>query len=123
MKYCLKRLDKMDHLINGPQSKPVSKRGNRMEKERGRTNIQSPLNGQKVLWLIPIPKVPNYFCLFVVFMAAPTACGRSSQARGLSGAVATGLSATVTATPDPSCDLHCSLEQRLILNPLGEARD
>ena len=30
-----------------------------------------------------------------------------------------------TATPDPSliCDLHCSLRQRLILNPLRETRD
>ena len=32
---------------------------------------------------------------------------------------------TATATPDPShiCHLHCSLQQRLILNPLSKARD
>ena len=32
---------------------------------------------------------------------------------------------TGTATPDPSriCDLHCSLRQRQILNPLSEAGD
>jgi len=33
--------------------------------------------------------------------------------------------ATATATPDPShiCDLHCSLYQSQILNPLSEARN
>ena len=33
--------------------------------------------------------------------------------------------ATATATPDLSsfCELHCSLWQRWILNPLSEARD
>ena len=32
---------------------------------------------------------------------------------------------TATATPDPSyvCDLHCSSQQRWILNPLSEAKD
>ena len=32
---------------------------------------------------------------------------------------------TATATPDLSriCDLHCSSQQHLILNPLSEARD
>ena len=32
---------------------------------------------------------------------------------------------TATAVPDPShiCDLHPSLQQRQILNPLSEARD
>ena len=34
------------------------------------------------------------------------------------------LQAYATVTPDPSfCDLHCSLKQCLILNPLSEARD
>ena len=33
--------------------------------------------------------------------------------------------ATATATPDPSCvfELHPSLQQRWILNPLSKARD
>ena len=33
--------------------------------------------------------------------------------------------ATATAMPDPSCtfDLHCSLWQHWILNPLSETRD
>ena len=32
---------------------------------------------------------------------------------------------TAMATPDPKhiCDLHCSMWQRWILNPLSEARD
>ena len=35
------------------------------------------------------------------------------------------LPAYATATPDPSliCDLHCSLWQHWILNPLSEAKD
>ena len=34
-------------------------------------------------------------------------------------------SATATAMPEPSlfCNLHCSLQQCQILNPLSEARD
>ena len=56
-------------------------------------------------------------------MATPTACG-SSQARGQMGDAAR-VYPTAMATPDPSrsCDLHCSLLQCWILNPLREARD
>ena len=48
----------------------------------------------------------------------------SSQARGPIRAAAEAY-ATATLMPDPSliCDLHHSLWQRRILNPLGEARD
>ena len=48
------------------------------------------------------------FCLFAFFRAAAAAYG-DSQARGLIGAVATGL--------------HHSSQQRQILNPLSKARD
>ena len=81
-----------------------------------------------------------YFILFFVFSkAAPTAYG-SSQARGLIGAVVTGLrhshskagsdlhlqpTPQLTATPDPSCicDLYHSSRPRQILNSLSKARD
>ena len=47
-----------------------------------------------------------------------------SQARGLIGAVASGLH-RVTATPDPShvCNLHHGSWQHRILNPLNKVRD
>ena len=61
----------------------------------------------------------SFFCLF---KAVPSAYG-GSQARGLIGGVATGLS-TATATLDPSrvFDLCQSSWQRQILNLLSEAR-
>ena len=63
-------------------------------------------------------------CLFVcLFRAAPAACG-GSQARG--GIRAKLLAyTTAIAMPDPSriCDLHHSLRQLQILNPVSEARD
>ena len=63
-----------------------------------------------------------YF-LFVFSRAAPLAHG-GSQARGLIGAVASGLHHS-HSNLDPShvFDLHCSSWQRWILNPLSEARD
>ena len=49
------------------------------------------------------------------------------EVRGLGGKLELQLLAytTATATPDLSyvCNLHCSLQQCQILNPLGEARD
>ena len=70
---------------------------------------------------------PFWVCyLFIfkfLFRATPVAYG-SSQARGgiraTAGAYATGI-----AMPDPSCicDLHRSLKQHQILNPLKESRD
>ena len=33
------------------------------------------------------------------------------------------ITATATAEPNCICDLHCSLQQCQILNPLREARD
>ena len=66
---------------------------------------------------------PNSFFLgggvFLPFRAVPAAYG-GSQARGPVGAML-----LATATPDPShiCNLHHSLWQRQILNPLSKARD
>ena len=63
-------------------------------------------------------------CMYVcLFRAAPTAYG-GPQARGQIGAAASAY-ATTTATPDLSriCNLHHSLRQCWILNPLSEARD
>ena len=56
-------------------------------------------------------------------MAAPVAYG-SSWARDQIGAAA-GANTTAKAMPDPSCicNLHYSLWQRQILNPLSHARD
>ena len=58
--------------------------------------------------------------LFLLFRAVPVAY-ESFQDRGLIGAAA----ATATAMWDPSCvcNLHHSLQQLWILNPLNEARD
>ena len=56
-------------------------------------------------------------------MATPAALG-SSRARGQIGAAARDH-ATETAMPDliHICNLHCSLRQCQILNPLSEAMD
>ena len=56
-------------------------------------------------------------------MATPVAQGRS-QARGQIR-VAAEAYITAVATLDPSCisNLHCSLQQHRIFNPLSEARD
>ena len=56
-------------------------------------------------------------------MATPTAY-ESSQAR-IESDLRPATDTTVTAMPDPSlvCDLHRSLWQRQILNPLSTARD
>ena len=65
------------------------------------------------------------FCLFVFTKAAPTAY-EVSQARGLIGAVAAGLyQSHNNARSEPSrvCNLHHSLQQRWIPNPLSKARD
>ena len=64
------------------------------------------------------------FCfVFLPFGAVLVAYG-GSQARGQMGDVAPGYN-KATATQDLSgiCDLHHSLGQRQILNPLSEARD
>ena len=57
---------------------------------------------------------------FLFFRAAPETY-RSLQARG---ELKLQLPAYATATPDPSCicDLHCSLWQHQLLNPLSKAR-
>ena len=57
---------------------------------------------------------------FSLFRAAPVA-HRSSQARG---PIRTAVLAytTATATPSHICDLHHSLQQLQILNPMSEAR-
>ena len=98
------------------------------EKERegeiGRVNS----NSYGGLWLSGIMSVSFFsvailcFC-FCFFSAAPSAYG-SSQARGLMELQLPNY-ATATATPDPShiCNLHRSLWQLWILNPLSEARD
>ena len=64
-----------------------------------------------------------FFGLFAISWAAPMAYG-GSQARGLIGAVATGL-ARATATQDPRhiCNLHHRSRQCQILNPLSKGRD
>ena len=61
--------------------------------------------------------------LFSLFFSQIKACG-SSQARGQIGAAAE-VYATAMATLDLShiCDLHCSLGQHHILNPLSKDRD
>ena len=63
------------------------------------------------------------FFVFFLFVVALKAYG-SSQARGRIEAAATAC-ATTTAMPDLSHigHLHCSLQQRQILNPLCEARN
>ena len=65
----------------------------------------------------------NFFKSLFIFMATPAAYG-SSQARGQIETAAVTY-ATASTKPDPSCicNLHCSLWQCQILNPLSEARD
>ena len=63
--------------------------------------------------------VSFYLCLF----RAATRAHGGSQAQGRIVAAVTVLTATASATPDPSCvcDLHHTSRQRQILNPLSEA--
>ena len=64
-----------------------------------------------------------FFCLFAFSMAESVAHGLS-QARGLMGAVATGLQQSHSNTGwSRICNLHHSSLQCQILNPLREARD
>ena len=65
----------------------------------------------------------SFLIFFFLFTAAPAAYG-SSQAGSPTGAAAE-ASATATAILDPShiCNLHHSLQQCQILNPLSKARD
>ena len=57
------------------------------------------------------------------FKPAPVAC-ESSRARGQIGAAAAADAiATVTRDPSRTCDLHHSLWQCQIPNPLSKARD
>ena len=65
--------------------------------------------------------LPSFFLSF--FLAAPAVYG-SSPARGQME-LQLWATVTATATPGPSfiCDLHQSLQQLQILNPLNEARD
>ena len=64
-----------------------------------------------------------FYFIFLSFSRASFTAYGGSQARGLIEAEATGLP-RATATPDPSCicNLHHSLWQCWILNPLSEAR-
>ena len=63
-------------------------------------------------------------CFVLLFRAAPVAYG-SSQVRGLKLELKLPAYATATATRNLShiCDLHRSLLQRQILNPLSKARN
>ena len=80
--------------------------------------------------VIAMPRVTNksklrfFVCLFVFLFRAISVTYGSSQARRQIGAVPEAY-ATDTATPDLSriCDLHCSLQQHRVLNPLSKARD
>ena len=75
--------------------------------------------------LVSFPSVGLF--VVVLFRAAPAAYGEVPRLRVESGAAAAvaGLCHTATVTPDPSCiwDLHHSLQQSRILNPLSKARD
>ena len=68
------------------------------------------------------PPVKSKF-FFVFFRVAPATYG-GSQARGQTGAVATGLCHNIAMLGlSCICDLQHSSWQRQILNPLSEARD
>ena len=83
----------------------------------------SPHHGPLMWILPPFLFFLFFFFFFRLFRAAPKAYGRS-QARS-SITVELIAYTRATAMPDPSliCDLHHSLWQRWILNPLREARD
>ena len=85
-----------------------------------------PFHFQNQQWLVKSFSHLVTLCFFVVlFFRAALAGYEGSQARGQIGAVAAPAYTTGTAMPDPSCvcDLHHSLQQRWILNPLSEAKD
>ena len=64
-----------------------------------------------------------YVFIYFIFSAAPAADG-SCWARGRIGAAAASLChATAISHLSHICNLHCSSWQRLIINPLSEARD
>ena len=72
--------------------------------------------------LCPLPD-PNIF--FFAFLGGRTLSTWKFQARGVELELQLPAYVTATATQDPSrlCDLHHSLWQHRILNPLSEARD
>ena len=69
---------------------------------------------------VQIPLVSIIF-FKILFMALPVVY-RSSQAKGQIGAAAANLHHSHSNT-GCICNLHCSLQQHQILNPLIEARD
>ena len=95
---------------------PIDSKNRRQKKGNKKTEL---------MYFIAKSLKRNFFCLF---RAAPAAHG-SSQARGLTGAVAAGVHqqpyTTATAMQDLSrvCDPHHSSRQHRILNPLSRARD
>ena len=90
----------------------------------GCTSLHSHQQCKRAFSLYTLSGIYNLqtFC-FLLFTVTPGANG-SSQARGLIGAAAE-ASATATTTLDLrcNCDLHHSLQQYQIANPLSEAGD
>ena len=98
--------------------------------------LSTPQNCEKINLLLKPPSPWSFviagWCTYKIksdpvnkkSLATEYSCVRSSQARGWIRAAAAGLP-TATATPNLSCiyDLHRSLQQCWILNPLSEARD
>ena len=67
---------------------------------------------------------PECFIVFsFLFMAIPVACGFPGLGVKLELRLPAYTIATATLGRSPICDLHCSLQQCQILNPLSEARD
>ena len=69
---------------------------------------------------------PMWFVLFLVFVFwGPHPWLMEVLRLGVESELQLLAYTTATATPNPSqaCDLHCSSQQRWILNPLSEARD
>ena len=69
---------------------------------------------------VPMNILVHVFCWLEILISFFFCHIWKYQARGRNGAAA-----IATAMPDPSCirDLHCSSQQRRILNPLSEAGD
>ena len=66
----------------------------------------------------------DFFFVFLPFSWAALAAYGDSQARGLIGAVATGLRQSHSNTgSEPVCNLHHSSRQHRIINPLSKGRD
>ena len=81
-------------------------------------------NSKEIVFALRVVLAPILF-IYLVFFLQPHLRHIETPKRGVESELQLPAYTTATATPDLShiCNVHCSLRQGWILNPLREARD